>query len=45
MIRKIGRVIYNNYKIRKDKKGNQPEKFQVIYTDNYDLYDEKLDMM
>lgn len=44
MIKKIGKVIYNNFKIRKIKRENKPM-FQVIYVDNYDFYDEKMDMM
>lgn len=44
MIKKIGKVIYNNLKIKKVQSDNKPL-FQVIYTDNYDFYDEKMDMM
>lgn len=37
LIKKIGRAVYNNYKIRKTRM--QEFKFNVLMVDNYDYFD------
>lgn len=44
IIRKIGRAIYNNFKIRKTKYVDVSQ-FSVVLIDNFDYYDEKSDQM
>ena len=44
MIKKTGSVIYNNFKIRKAKFQDDAQ-FSVMLIDNYDFFDQKLDMM
>lgn len=44
MIKKIGKIIYSNFKLKKNKKKHQLS-FLENTIDNYDYYDERFDMM
>ena len=43
LIKKIGRAVYNNYKIRKTRM--QEFKFNVLMVDNYDYFDQDTNTM